>query len=261
MTEQVVVFIVSAVPSPYSGGGELTVIGIIEAVSRWADRVILLPLTKVPEKDIGSFAYSNDNAKLEVDYCLESADWEKKSAETRDMFEAVAEKFRQICPRLVLAYHFPASKYLKYFQPFSSTVALLGDPPFLPFYYGERLRKAGSSGFRALIKGIRDRLYIKRQKKRIRDDLVGSDYIFAFASHHAIDFSELISSPVSYIHTPIPSGLGYSNSKTIRLENKEVNEVFEVLHMGHLSGTATLSGLLSLADYSRNTDTSSSLEL
>lgn len=65
----------------------------------------------------------------------------------------------------------------------------------------------------------------------------------AFAAHHSLDLSTLLKQTCKYYRTPVPDPL-------IQLSTiyTPINTKIKILHIGHLKGTATLSGLSILID-------------
>lgn len=156
---------------------------------------------------------------------------------------------KDIKPDIVVSYHWE-SLYLSYGVEAPIRVALVGDPMHLPGQY----RKHGNylwSGSHAfwpnaytfvarlcdrLISCIRELIQFRVMKVLLkRNDIIG-----AFAYHHSVQLTKRTGYSCKYYRTPIPK-------PDVNWSIGNRHDVYTILMVGHLKGTATVAGLRILA--------------
>lgn len=154
----------------------------------------------------------------------------------------IASTLDDLKPDAVIAYHWDslAAVYGWHGAP---RLGLIGDPLHLPRLFRRELMKRYKSHERrltALREAVKDRLIVSRQIRAMKLLLRDCDACGAFAAHHAEMLRMLGVENCSYFSTPVPDPIG--QQMTSAKSNK-----FKILHIGHLQGIATLSGIELLA--------------
>lgn len=143
----------------------------------------------------------------------------------------------------VLMYHWNALAALHQIH-IAPKIGLVGDPLHLPHLYRREFQIR--NGERESLVGLTKRfaynaLIASRQIAVMKTLLEDCDIGGAFAAHHAIMLSDRGGRKCQYFRTPTPDPLPSS------FPASKPNE-FRLLHIGHLQGIATLSGIEMLAD-------------
>ena len=159
----------------------------------------------------------------------------------------VKEYLSKVSPSAIFMYHwnsiasvFRTNNYPK--------LGVVGDPSHLPVLFRREFMKRFSelpnnsaAALKEQVRFLVDNLYlVPHLKKTMKDLLNDCTRSGAFAAHHAQMFEEMGVPDCRYFRTPVPDPLPYN-------EIIQSPRVFKIMHIGHLQGIATLSGLELLA--------------
>jgi glycosyltransferase involved in cell wall biosynthesis len=250
--------VTESVPNIYHGGGGVTAYAVIMSLKKQAHKVTVLSLS--PSTAI-------HNERTDTDYIralnlhdvqVEILAYKKQSDKTsqyRKLFPRMSDVFtgfdknkevekvvRRIKPDAIFAYHW---------DPIASVISvtdipklgIVGDPVHLPYLFRKEYysRVLGSKLDIPYIKHwILEKTQISRKIKFMDQLLLSCDVSGAFAAHHAQDFITRNVSNCEYFRTPVPDP--FENNTIGNKAGK-----CKILHIGHLQGIATLTGVELLA--------------
>ena len=250
-SSRLVVVLSTKIPDPTTGGGDYTVLGMVSGLLELGYRVLivathqieaesreLLELKKKYESDL---EWSNCLASIQISAGHRVLDNIAGGLISRS---AVTKILGRAKPVLAIAYNYPAANVLKLFkkQFRCETLCLLGDPPHLPAAYRTLAAKfRGDLQFLELcIKQVADSRYGKKILSNIDSSRDCVDRIYACAAHHAKDYEGLFGRRVNYARTPVwRESVIQTPESWVSIDTSKSN----ILHMGHLSGTATSNGV------------------
>ncbi len=120
---------------------------------------------------------------------------------------------------------------------------LVGDPVHLPILFAHKMYKKYQDGYLSFeyIKRLFVKLLVRKYVNGMVYLLNSADSSRAFAAHHAKQLRVDGALNCLYMHTPVNDPL---INKPIANKGKDL----KILHIGHLKGTATLSGVELIAD-------------
>ena len=250
--------IADTVPHCMHGGGGITAYAAARAIRDRGHDVTVIALT--PCHYTGGMSEESHVTHLEglgirVDRLEGSFDlsrrsiWKRLAPAYTDLLPGFSMR-AELRPRLekervhgILMYHWNALAALHHIH-IAPKIGLVGDPLHLPHLFRREFLRRNSE-LESLV-GIIKRLahnaliapkQIAVMKTLLRDCDIGG----AFAAHHAVMLSDLGGRECQYFRTPTPDPLPSS------FQPEEPSE-FRLLHIGHLQGIATLSGIEILAD-------------
>ncbi|MBN8555177.1 MAG: glycosyltransferase [Deltaproteobacteria bacterium] len=155
----------------------------------------------------------------------------------------VSAKLDELKPDGILAYHWDAlaSVYQLYNAP---KLGLVGDPMHLPQLFRKELNsRYKMDSLRLEMRGsFRDFIRTPQQIKLMQKLMNDCDQSGAFAAHHSEMFQELGVKNCHYFRTPTPDPITLDSSKYLK------SKKLKILHIGHLQGIATLSGVELIAN-------------
>lgn len=250
--------IADAVPHMHHGGGGVTAYSVLRALLDKGHRVSLVALESAPSAGaLSDGAHVEHLRSLGAEVHVLPAAlprqprplWKKALPPgVADIFPSMArraeleELLDSLSPDAVFMYHWSplaafhgARRYPK--------LGIVGDPIHLPMLFRRALLgkfEEQSNGPSDWLRGVKDAInrpaYLKAMKALLED----CDRCGAFAAHHAELFRDLGVTSCDYYQTPVPDPLPEAPAR--RLGPK-----LNILHIGHLQGTATLAGVDSLA--------------
>jgi len=245
--------VVESVPNTYHGGGGITAYSAIMALRNEGHTVHVLSLSNVGS-NLGVSGVADDIQKLlnlgvDVHVADNVLPHKRRILSTlipslSDIFQGarqqgwVFDQIRRIKPDGVLAYHWNAVAAVQLVVSVPR-LALVGDPIDLPWrfrmYFLQRMSTVGFSPafFRSWVASKMRVPLMRRQMNRLLNSCTASG---AFAAHHALEFRDRGVKSCNYFRTPTPDPR--SDGLVIAKERK-----FKILHIGHLQGIATLSGV------------------
>jgi hypothetical protein len=155
--------------------------------------------------------------------------------------DAVREVLEKVKPDALFMYHWDALAATHGIHEVPKFGGV-GDPAHLPYLFRRQFyRHYGSGSVPAQIKGaLVERFLSWRLRQVMNTLLLGCDACGAFAAHHASMFREMGIKECRYLRTPILDPI--KSSPSIRKSGP-----LRILHIGHLQGIATLSGVELLA--------------
>ena len=254
-----VLIITDTVPNIYHGGGGVTSFSIIKSLIKLGHKVDLLALSK------NEFNYEgrNDDTYKEQLYNI--------GINKIDVLNNVSTNkvniFRKFLPRIkdlfsgylsgnliqvllnsekhdiVFAYHWDAIVSIQQITNIPK-LGIVGDPIHLPYLYRkEYYKRVNISKFNILFvkQWLLEKTQISRKIKIMNMLLKSCNVSGAFAAHHAFDFQNSGVDNCKYFRTPVYDPLTSLN------KNPKSNSKFKILHIGHLQGIATVTGVEILA--------------
>lgn len=256
-----VLIITDTVPNIYHGGGGVTSFSIIKSLINLGHKVDLIALSK------NEFNYEgrNDDTYKEQLYNI--------GINKINILNNVSTKkvniFRKFFPRLkdlfpgylsgnliqlflnsekhdiVFAYHWNALASIIKIKDVPK-FGIVGDPIHLPYLFRKAHIKRYQSSKRNIIffkLWLLELTQIPRKINIMKGLLNNCDQSGAFAYHHAFSFKNSGVINCNYFRTPVIDPLiNFKNTRNIKA-NK-----FKILHIGHLQGIATISGIELLAN-------------
>ena len=243
----------STVPHPFHGGGGLTIYSSLRALLNNGYNVYCLALT----------CSSNNGSKSEQDHIDHLLSLGVKDVQILDitkenhhpkLFDRVFPSIQSLLPfrkfnskvekyikkfniSSILAYHWEASSAVMDLSNIKKAF-FLGDPIDAPMIFRRQyLNKYGElSYFRNIVFNIRSKLIISQQRLAMNKVIEKGNFVGVFAKHHSEELQTRSKRDCQYIKTPTPSSVSKNNLKT-------VGKKFKILHIGHLQGIATVSGV------------------
>ncbi len=248
--------IVEAVPHCYHGGGGVTAYAAVRAMLEAGNKVSVLVLNSSP--------FNGDKSEREhiqhLEYLGARVEMlggnpanpgrgiiRRMLMKDEDLFPGclfrarVKDSLERSRPDAIFMYHWNALAAAHGFHV-APKLGAVGDPADLPRLFRQKFAGGYSEGgtFISVIKSLRDKLVTPRLIKLMRSFLLGCDVCGAFAAHHAEIFKEMGVQNCQYFRTPIPDPA--IQRRPIRKGDK-----LKILHIGHLQGIATLTGVELLA--------------
>lgn len=164
----------------------------------------------------------------------------------------IKSKIDLIKPDAIVAYHWEDLALLDGLDEYVR-VGLVGDPLHLPVLFGARAMRVYDAK-QSIIKNLSQEINPIFTKFRfavrsahliskMRGLFGNCDLKGAFAAHHSEDLSLLLNINCRYYRTPVPDPIAHFDIRSQRDNTK-----FKILHIGHLKGTATQSGLSILVE-------------
>lgn len=247
------------IPHPEHGGGGVTAFSIVKSLVSTYEKVSLVVLDNQSDKDVKA---ENDLKQLgvaNIEHVSRGLHHKKKLLHKifprdkdiipillmRNKLNEVTEKIK---PDVIIAYHWEAVAAL-YGNSTAPKLALVGDPIHLPQQFRVQFQKRyGKQNIfstdylkyvirSALFYGIKKRSMLKLMTKL----LCNFNSSGAFAAHHAELLHDLGAKNCKYYRTPVPDPGKLCAESTL-------NNKFKILHIGHLQGIATLTGIELLTD-------------
>jgi glycosyltransferase involved in cell wall biosynthesis len=235
------------IPNYFHGGGDLTALCIMESLLEEGHHLHLAllgvdpnHLSPIQKQALKSF----QNKGITFDLVHNHSKALNISNEMQKRFPGFLfqHELSQIVdkqkPQKILAYHWVAAASC-YGLPVLKG-ALVGDPAHLPLLFRRRLDKSIYGSKISLKESLKDcvnEYYLKRAMKIVLNDF---DQCGAFAAHHAIDLEHIGVKKCLYMRTPMEDP--FALRPKIQ-ELKKTSNKLQILHIGHLRGTATLSGV------------------
>lgn len=257
MNDKSVAVILEAVPHRASGGG-ITAYAIVQALLADGYRTTVFALSD-RTLDVGTLDHEGV-AQLErdgmdlvipdaatVDRMPALLSWKRWSG--AGLFDGVRysacinRMLAKVKPDAIVAYHWSAVA-AGYRCRVAPKLALVGDPPHLPRLFRQEMMRRygrGARGVAAVKEAIVDSLVmpqVVRSIKRLLNDYEASG---AFAAHHAEMLRHYDIPHCGYFATPVPDPLVVASPFP-------KSDKLKILHIGHLNGIATLSGVELLAN-------------
>ena len=246
--------IADSVPHTYHGGGGVTAYSALRAMLLRGDRVSVLALASSPYNGPKTEAdHVRHLEDLGVSVCIleKEPDRPLPPRGIRRYFPA----FEEIFPAVrrgpeVKAYLREAGvdgAFLYHWQPIAATLGtrgipklgLVGDPIHLPALFRKTIyaRYEEDAGLKRRLKeSLFDRYRTRVSLKGMERLLRSCDASGAFAAHHAEMFRAMGIPKHGYFRTPTPDPL-------VDGVRKRPADKSKIMHIGHLRGTATLSGV------------------
>ncbi len=241
--------ILDSVPHCHHSGGGITAFAAVLAILEEGNRVSILILS---ERRAADEPYIMDLEKKGAQIIFLSAAappvrWSLRQKFAPDLVNffpsfALRDQVKEIADRLkpdaILMYHWDAlaAAHQIYTAP---RLGLVGDPIHLPFLFRKELHKRLSVQ-RISFSEIKDKIIeitrvsmMRRAMKKLLSDCTASG---AFAAHHAQEFKRSGVVNCEYFRTPTPDPLP-------SFEQTKPGSKMKILHIGHLKGIATLSGI------------------
>lgn len=150
---------------------------------------------------------------------------------------------RSFAADAAFAYHWPAAKAMVQAQLGVPTVGLVGDPYHLPTLVRRRFNARYASDEERAALNLSPAQEDAYMQQAVRDQVAilnGCDAAGAFAAHHAAMLAES-GARCRYVRTPVPDPLKHGRPPVERPRR------FKIMHIGHLRGIATLTGVELLA--------------
>lgn len=256
------ILVTDSIPNLYHGGGGITAYSVVQSFVKKGHQITIICLS--------DNHYTHNNL-TENDYIL---DLEKSGAKIvilekkrvgpenfvslifpnkHNIFSGylqqreVEELISMYNPDGVFAYHWNAIASLAKINSVPK-LGIVGDPIHLPFIFRKLFISKYSKDFSLLEKlkiFVLENTRILRMKYLMDNLLNSCNLSGAFAFHHANDFISRGGNNCKYYRTPIPDP--YEN-KEIPLSYITSRSKFKIVHIGHLQGIATLSGIEILAN-------------
>lgn len=254
MSDRVVV-VLETPPHQLSGGG-VTGSAIVQSLLRHGYRVSILALSAqvLRGEDVRTCAVNLLPAEVKIE-CPNEKDGMLSPSRIAKFWHGAYElllgaryrawlavRLDDLKPNAVIAYHWDALAAV-YGWHGAPRLGLVGDPLHLPrLFRREMMKRYGShaKGIVALWEMAKDRLIVSRLTQAMNLLLRDCNACGAFAAHHAEMFREMGIENCRYFPTPVPDPIG---PQTMGVKSDK----FKILHIGHLQGIATLSGIEVLA--------------
>lgn len=245
--------IFESLPSLGHGGGGVTSYAIVRSLQREGHQVAAFVLPTAPRGG----TLSNDEADLRMlrDKGVEVL-WPVIAAPPQPLDQAKMGAYVQAESRRLLteacrafggeaafAYHWPAVKAMVEARLGLPTVGLVGDPYHLPILIRRRFNaRYASDEERAGLElsPAQEEAYIQQALRDQIAALNACDAAGAFAAHHAAMLAEN-GARCRYVRTPVPDPLKNGRPPVDHPAR------FKIMHIGHLRGIATLTGVELLA--------------
>ncbi len=269
-----IAFIVENIPNPSTGGGAITGWSLIQAFLEHGHRLTAIPL--IPASDLEEAETKKRLEALRITGAgvipfpvhlsgtsrNHQNSWQRKLMSLyHTFFPRISDYYpwaslapemkivlRQIQPDAILTYHWPPTASLAGITDIAPRMATIGDLDFLVGRYRNQIeqsfRKVRGNKiplWRQVYHSLRGLVSYLQQSRIMIQLLREYDNVGSFSSHHAEWIRRRGLSHCHYLHTPVPDGGGarwYDRRKAKGRQNKLV-----ILMIGHLGGTATLSGL------------------
>jgi glycosyltransferase involved in cell wall biosynthesis len=249
-----ILVVTESIPNLYHGGGGVTAYSVIGALIDNGHNVLVACLSE------NNF---NHNSKSQNDHISEL---EKLGVEVRvlnkapkindsiikllfpkktDVFsgylqkQEIAEISNYFNPEAIFAYHWNAIASLTNVKQIP-ILGIVGDPIHLPLLFRKSfISKYSSSNifFEKIKIFILEITRVKKMKYFMNELLMTCSRSGAFAYHHANEFKQNNILHCDYYCTPVPDPL------IDKIPNVNLTKKFKIIHIGHLSGIATLSGI------------------
>jgi len=252
---QLALVLASKIPDPTTGGGDYTVVGMVRGLLELGYEVVIIATSQIAieSQEIKSLkkrfnqrlSCKEDIARLATSKWFSILDRVSKRCLKKWVIRRICYSFYKV--DIAFAYHFPSVNLLSEFGRHIAgpTVAILGDPPHLPGVYRDlaTIYDGNIEDFQECYRRFCLSKYGANILSSSKSGIDGVDYFFACANHHVDDYVSLFGRRVSYTRTPIwRENLENCVSIPKNLNPSKIN----VLHIGHLSGTATSNGVAGL---------------
>lgn len=157
----------------------------------------------------------------------------------------IGEIARSISPDVCFAYHWDAINLMALIPPSVPRFGAVGDPFHLPFLIRRRFSQKYMSDEERVgldLDPAGEARYIETSVGQMATLLNRCQSAGAFAAHHAAMLAENGAPHCRYLRTPVPDPLVPGRPLPPKADR------FKILHIGHLKGIATLTGVEMLAE-------------
>lgn len=248
------VALLEGVPNCNHGGGGITAYAAVKAMRERGNRVTVVAL--YPDRKPGNDArHIRDLEAMGISTRLLSLDPEPRKGllptilpSREDLFPGFAAVgtvralLASLRPDAVFMYHWNALAATHGIREYPK-LATVGDPAHLPFLFRSSLLRAYDSAvtWKTGIKNALIRRLAVPRMVRLQDEMLTEcTERGAFAAHHAGMLSRPGGPVCRYLRTPTPDPLPGPR-------RRDPGAKFRIMHIGHLQGIATLSGVELLA--------------
>lgn len=243
----------SSVPHAYHGGGGLTAYSMLRASVDLGYNVYCIALAS--SKNNGNMTEQEhvdhllslgvkDVKILNNETINHKKSWFQKITPNSEVFlpnRTENQRVREYCLsnhiNLAIAYHWEGASAIMDIDELKK-VFLVGDPIDTPMIFRRQyLEKYGDlNPIKKVLFNLRSKYIINQQKKAMSEVLKAGNYNGAFANHHSKELEKESGVKCHYMRTPTP----FPNKINKNLSH---SEKFKILHIGHLQGIATISGV------------------
>lgn len=238
-----------SVPSVRHGGGGITAYAILQALRQEGHRV---SVAVAPE----SFPTMAGNRDENI------ADLRRSGIAVFDLASAelpvgvplkpeiaarrIGELAASLSPDVAFAYHWEAINLMALIPPSVPRLGAVGDPYHLPFLLRRGFSQKYLSDEERVgidLSPVAEARYVETAVRQMATLLNHCQSAGAFAAHHAAMLAESGAPHCRYFRTPVPDPLVPGRPAPPKAER------FKILHIGHLKGIATLTGVELLAEH------------
>ena len=254
-----ILIIIDTLPNIYHGGGGITAYSVINSLISEGHKVDLLALNPNIHnyENRSDSDYEKELYKIGVhNIKILNIIVDKKINIYRKFFPRVKDLFTSFYKSSeikefldlgsydgLFAYHWDAIVSIQQITNIPK-LGIVGDPIHLPYLYRkEYYKRVNISKFNILFvkQWLLEKTQISRKIKIMNMLLKSCNVSGAFAAHHAFDFQNSGVDNCKYFRTPVYDPLTSLN------KNPKSNSKFKILHIGHLQGIATVTGVEILA--------------
>lgn len=254
-----ILIIIDTLPNIYHGGGGITAYSVINSLISEGHKVDLLALNPNIHnyENRSDSDYEKELYKIGVhNIKILNIIVDKKINIYRKFFPRVKDLFTSFYKSSeikefldlgsydgIFAYHWDAIVSIQQITNIPK-LGIVGDPIHLPYLYRkEYYKRVNISKFNILFvkQWLLEKTQISRKIKIMNMLLKSCNVSGAFAAHHAFDFQNSGVDNCKYFRTPV-----YDPHTSLN-KNPKSNSKFKILHIGHLQGIATVTGVEILA--------------
>jgi glycosyltransferase involved in cell wall biosynthesis len=247
------------IPNVHHGGGGVTAFSVVKSLIENGHKVLVVSLSSnnILHNNKTSIEIENELLELGADFISfenvikpKETFWSLFIPKKTDVFTGYYQRHEiySICknfkPDAIFAYNWDSIASLTEIKSIPK-LGIVGDPIHLPILFRRLFKlkfERKSSLWNKFKFFILENTRIRIMKLQMKTLLLSCNKCGAFAYHHSLDFLSYKIKGCEYYCTPVVDPLSKKSS------NYQLNKKFKIIHVGHLSGIATLSGVELLAN-------------